>query len=155
LLDKFFNFIFSIPLIRKFKPFYEKRKDIVLYIFFGGLTTVVSLVTFWLFVDIIPLPLLIANTVSWVVAVSFAFFTNRIWVFNSPTKGVKSFLYQMGLFFGGRLFSLAVETAIIFIFAKQLGINAMLIKLLAQIGVLILNYIISKVFIFKKKPQED
>ena len=53
MLDNFFDFLFRIPIVRKFKPFYEKRKDIVLYIFFGGLTTVVSFVTFWFFVDVV------------------------------------------------------------------------------------------------------
>ncbi len=149
MLDKFFEFIFSIPIIRKLKPFYEKRKDIVLYIFFGGLTTVVSFVVFWFFVDVIPLDPLIANTISWVLAVAFAFFTNRVWVFNSPTETIPAFLKQLFLFYAGRLLSFGVETIIIWIFITKLGFNDLLIKLAATVIVLILNYIISKVIVFR------
>lgn len=150
MLDNFFDFLFRIPIVRKFKPFYEKHKDIVLYIFFGGLTTVVSFVTFWFFVDVVNLHELIANTFSWIFAVAFAFFTNRIWVFNSPTKTVKDFLIQMVLFYGGRLLSFAVEMGIIYIFITLLGYNDLVVKLSATIIVLILNYIISKVIVFRK-----
>jgi len=150
MLDNFFEFIFSLPLIKKFKPFYEKRRDIVLYIFFGGLTTVVSFFTFWLFADGFSLDVFIANTISWVLAVAFAFFTNRIWVFEAPTTNKKDFLVQLILFYGGRLLSFAFEMAVLFIFIKQLGLNKLIVKLLATIIVLILNYIISKVIVFRK-----
>ena len=151
MLDSFFDVIFKIPIIRKFRPLYEKRKDIVLYIFFGALTTVVSFFTFWLFLDVLSMHELVANTISWIFSVAFAFFTNRIWVFNSPTKTALAFLKQMVLFYGGRLFSFFVEMLIIWIFTTLLGFNALLIKLIATIIVLILNYIISKVIVFKNK----
>ena len=95
MLDRFFGFIFDLPIIKYFKPFYQKRKDIVLYIFFGGLTTIVSFVTFWLFEYIFNLHELIANSISWVAAVAFAFFTNRIWVFNSPTYSTRITSYNV------------------------------------------------------------
>jgi len=154
-LDKFFEFIFSIPLIRKFKPFYEKRKDIVLYTFFGGLTTIVSFFTFWVCIDLVKMHELIANTFSWIFAVAFAFFTNRIWVFNSPTKTAKDFIKQFILFYAGRLFSFAVEMGIIYLFITLMGFNELLIKLAATIIVLILNYIISKVFVFRNKSEKN
>lgn len=155
MLDKFFDFIFDLPLIKIFKPFYLKHKDIVLYVFFGVLTTIVSFFTYWLFLDVFNLHELIANTISWIFAVGFAFFTNRVWVFNCPTKGQKSFLIQMLKFYSGRLFTLGVEDGIIFIFVTKLEYNELLIKLFATIIVLILNYIISKVIIFRKKHEHD
>lgn len=154
MLDKFFDFIFNMPIIRKFRPFYEKRKDIVLYIFFGGLTTVVAFFTFWLAevnLKSVNYHEIISNIISWIFAVAFAFFTNRVWVFNAPTKTVSEFLNQMLLFYSGRIFSLLVETAIIWGFATRLGFNSLIVKLVATIIVLILNYIISKLFVFKKE----
>lgn len=155
MLDKFFEFIFSLPLLRKLKPLYERQKGIILYIFFGGLTTVVSFVVFWFFVHIIPFDPLVANTISWVISVAFAFFTNRVWVFNSPTHSARAFFKQLFMFYVGRLFSFAVEQLMIFVFINKLGFNDLIIKLIATIIVLILNYIISKVIVFRTKRTEE
>jgi len=149
--DKFFNFIFSLPLIRKFKPLYEKKKELIYYLFFGVLTTVVGIGTFSFFVYAFQLNEHIANTLSWIAAVTFAFFTNRIWVFSAPTDSKSAFFRQLLSFYGGRLFSFGVEEIIIFIFITRLEYNELLIKILGNIVVLILNYIVSKLFVFKKK----
>jgi len=153
MLDKFFECFFSLPLIRIFKPFYCKHKDIVLYLFFGGLTTIVSLVSFAIPIYVFGINEMIANTISWILAVAFAFFTNRIYVFNSPTKKVSHFLFQLFSFYGGRLFSFGVEMLIIYIFITKLSYNDMLIKILASFIVLAMNYIISKWIVFRKKNQ--
>ncbi len=121
--------------------------------FFGAWTTVVGLVTFWVFNNLVGVHELWSTTISWVLAVTFAFFTNRIWVFNSPTKGINDFLRQMISFFGGRLFSYGVEMLIMLVFATLLKFNDILIKLIATIVVLIMNYIISKVYVFKEKKE--
>lgn len=151
MLDKFFEWIFSLPLIRNLKPFYNRRKDIVLYLFFGGLTTAVALVSFAIPIFIFGINEMIANTISWILAVAFAFFTNRIYVFNSPTKKVSDFLAQLFSFYGGRLFSFGVEMLIIYIFITRLSYNQMIVKILASILILTLNYIISKWIVFRKK----
>ncbi len=151
MLDRFFDKLFDLPLIKIFKPLWVNKKDIVLYIFFGGLTTVVSLVCFAIPVYVFHINELIANTISWIFAVAFAFFTNRIWVFNAPTKTTGQFIYQLISFYAGRLLSYGMEMLIIFIFITKLGYNKMLIKILAQIIVLIANYIISKLLVFRKK----
>ncbi len=150
MIDSFFGFIFRLPFIRRFSPFYEKRKDMVLYIFFGGLTTIVSLLSFGLSYYFFNINEFVSNTISFILAVAFAFFTNRIWVFDSPTKGAYQFLIQLLLFYLGRLFSFGVEMLLIFIFITKLGYNAMLIKILASFIILTLNYIISKFIIFKR-----
>ena len=93
---------------------------------------------------------LIANILSWIITVLFAFLTNRIWVFDSPTSGVQDFLKQMAAFFGGRIITLVVEEAILLVFISILGFNSMIVKIVAQIIVILLNYIISKLIIFKK-----
>lgn len=154
MLDKFFNVFFSLPLIRKFKPFYQRRKDLVLYAFFGILTTAVSFIAFWIseiLLKNIPYHEFISNTFSWIFAVEFAFFTNRRWVFHSPTKTFYAFIRQMALFYTGRLFSFLVETFILWVFVTILDFNALLIKAFATLVVLIMNYVISKLVVFRQK----
>ena len=80
-----------------------------------------------------------------------AFFTNRIWVFNSPTNTWREFFRQMTAFFGGRFATFLLETVILLVFVSALGFNELIIKILAQFIVLISNYIISKLIVFKDK----
>lgn len=145
----FIDRIMAFKLFKPFLPFYKKYREILLYLFFGGLTTIVSFSSYWLFYDAFEIKGYISNIISWVLAVLFAFFTNRIWVFNSPTTGVAAFLTQMAAFFGGRLFSGAAETIFIFIFVDLLSYNSLAMKLIASVFVVILNYFLSKLFIFK------
>ena len=77
-------------------------------------------------------------------------FTNRTWVFDGQVDSAAGFLKQMASFFGGRLFTLVVEEAILAVFITWLGFNSMAVKLIAQVVVIVLNYIISKLIVFKK-----
>ena len=141
-----FDRIFSWRILSFARPFYQKYKQVLLYLFFGALTTAVSLGSFALFTFVIPCDELIANIISWLLAVLFAFFTNRTWVFQSTDQG---FWQQMLSFYLGRVSTLLIEEALILIFVKWLLWDAMAVKIAAQIIVLILNYVISKLFIFK------
>ena len=126
---------------------YQKHKELILYVFFGGLATVVSIGTFFLF-DLI-LHELVANILSWVITVGFAYWTNRTWVFCSQVRG-KAVWKEMATFYSGRLLTLGLEELILLVFATILAWNATLVKIAAQVMVLAGNYIISKLFIFKK-----
>ena len=137
-------------LIETAKKLYEKYENIILYVFFGGLTTIVGFGTYFLF-RFLSLDVVESNVASWICAVLFAFFTNRTWVFKSPTKGAFDFIKQMGSFFGARLFSLLIETSIMWFFVDILHYNELLIKIAASVVVLILNYILSKLVVFRKK----
>ena len=92
---------------------------------------------------------LIANVISWVLAVATAYATNRTWVFGSKAKG-KAFWKEMAAFFSGRLLTLFMEEAILLVFVTWLGFPGVWIKVAAQIAVLVGNYFISKLLIFKK-----
>jgi len=122
-----------------------------LYILFGGLAFLVSIFTFALFNVTLGMNELIANIVSWVITVTFAFFTNRIWVFQAPTETVKEFITQLGLFFGARVVTLVIEEVILLVFVTLLHMNSMVVKVVAQVVVIVLNYILSKLVIFKNK----
>lgn len=131
------------------KQLFNRHKEIILYVFFGGLTTVVSVGSFILLAEWGIHPL-IANVLSWILAVGFAYITNRRWVFcASPAE---KFRWTEPLaFYGGRLLTLGLEEALLLIFGFWLGMNAKAVKLAAQVVVLITNYILSKFLIFRKK----
>lgn len=130
------------------KSAFKKYKEPILYIIFGVLTTVVSIAVFWFFTEIIVFDELIANIISWIIAVLFAFLTNRKWVFSSNKN--QNFFIQAVKFYSGRLITLLIEEVIIFIFITLLSLNSLMVKIAAQFIVIVLNYVISKLYIFKK-----
>lgn len=140
----------------------EKIKQLILklwyseairYLFIGGMTTVISIITYAAFLYV-GVHYTLANILSWIVAVLFAYLANKLFVFQ--TKGVrgKALLREIALFFGARVFSLLVEEAGLFLFIETMHIDEMIAKLIMQVVVIVLNYVFSKLVIFKKKPEE-
>ncbi len=161
-----FDRIMHIKPLSRFESFYIRNKSVLLYLFFGGLTTLVSIITFWLsdliiktdlnisiFENDYSVKVILTNSISWICAVLFAFFTNRIWVFNSPTDTWSGFFKQMFSFFGGRFATFLLETAILVVFVSALNFNDLVIKIIAQFVVLVSNYVISKLIVFKKSEK--
>lgn len=128
-----------------------KYKEILLYLIFGGLTTLVSIGSYALLNSVLGVNELIANVISWVLAVSFAYWTNRTWVFPDKAHTRQGILKEMASFYGGRLLTLGIEEMIIFIFITLLHCNSILIKIIAQVVVVVLNYVISKLVVFRKR----
>ena len=123
----------------------------------GGLTTVVSLVTYWFCVSILlnaedPLQLQVANVISWICAVTFAYFTNRRFVFFSQEQNR---IREAGKFFLSRLTTLAMEMAIMALGVSVLRINDKVVKLVAQIIIIIANYVLSKLLVFRRESTES
>ena len=144
-----FDRLMELPVLRRFGSFYKKYKSVLLYLFFGGLTTLISIGSFVLlelFMDA-----LLANVFSWVAAVSFAYVTNRVWVFSSTAVGGKAVLKEIVSFFGGRLMTLGFEELVLWLLIDFAHWDSLAVKILAQVGVLILNFLISKWMVFKKK----
>ena len=144
-----FDKIMGLPGFRVFEPLWKKHRAVLLYLFFGALTTAVSIGSFALCHSALSIHELIANVISWICAVSFAYVTNRIWVFGSKETG-SGIAKEAAAFFGGRLATLLAEEAILFVFATVLCFPALPIKLAAQIFVLVANYFISKFLVFHK-----
>jgi putative flippase GtrA len=140
-----------LPGLRKTERFYKKNKEVLLYLFFGGLAFLVSIGTYVLFNVSWGMNELIANIFSWIITVLFAFFTNRIWVFQSRTNGTGEFVKQLFLFYAGRVITLMVEEVILLVFITWLGFSSVFVKVIAQVVVIVLNYVISKILIFKPK----
>lgn len=122
-----------------------------MYLIFGGAATVVGVGSYAVFNLGLGVNELVANIFSWVLAVLFAFFTNRVWVFAAPAETASEFGRQMLTFFGGRIATLLTEEAILAVFVTWLRLDSMMVKLAAQVVVIVLNYVISKQFVFRKK----
>ena len=131
------------------KKIMKQYKEPILYLVFGGLACIVSVSSYVICEQYIGINELIANVISWVLAVLFAYFTNRTWVFESRVSGIGERVKEMISFFGGRVFTLVVEELIIFIFNTNMGYNSTGVKIVAQVVVILLNYVISKLFVFK------
>lgn len=129
------------------KLFLMRYKELILYIFFGGLTTFISLVVYTFSYVALGLHEQIANVLSWLLAVLFAYVTNRIWVFEKNGVG---FIKQMLLFYEGRVLTLFIESGILFVCVGIFQMDAILIKWLNQVLILVLNFVISKFLIFKR-----
>ena len=123
-------------------------KEGFFYLVFGGLTTLVSIASYVIFLKILDGNALLANVISWIFAVSFAYITNRIWVFRSPRHGFREILKEIVTFYLGRVATLLMEELILFVGINMLGIDKLVIKLIAQVMVLVGNYTISKFVVF-------
>ena len=143
-----FDKLMALPVLNIFEPFYKKNKEVLLYLLFGGLTFVVSIASYVFFDVILAMNELVANVLSWIFAVSFAFVTNKIWVFGAPSRTVKEFLKQVISFLGGRVATLVIEELILLVFVTLLAFPSVPVKVVAQVIVIILNYVISKFIVF-------
>ncbi len=146
-----FDRIMSLPVLNIFEPFYTKHKEGLMYLFFGGLAFFLSIFLFWFMDSVLHMNAVINNTIDWIICVAFQFFTNRTWVFDGHVETKGEFLKQAGSFTAGRLFTLVVEDIIILVFINMLGFPSMPVKLAATFIVIALNYVISKLIVFKKK----
>lgn len=128
---------------------FRKYREIITYVIFGGLTTVVSFLTYWIFNSPLGLSGLASNIISWITSVTFAYITNKIFVFNSKGTSFQKILTEALSFYGCRLFSGAVETFFIWLTVDVLNFSSMLMKLAVSVFVVIVNYFFSKLFVFK------
>lgn len=122
------------------------KKEVVSYVIFGILTTVVNIVVYYFFGDILGVNYVISNIIAWFLSVLFAYVTNRIWVFESKNDNI---LKEVVLFFGGRAFSGVLDTLLMVLFIEVLLVGDFISKIIIQIIVVILNYVISKLIVFK------
>ncbi len=134
---------------------YKKYQEIINYLIVGVLTTLVSIFTYFILSLILDINnnilFILANILSWICAVVFAYITNKRFVFNSATFNRKEEIKVFSLFVSSRITTLLIELIFMFLTVKVLLLNDKISKVIAQIIVIILNYIISKIFVFKKK----
>lgn len=137
----------------KFMTLWKKYADVLPYLVFGVLTTVVNYAVYLPVYNLLGFSAALSNMVAWVVAVAFAFLTNKPFVFHSHDWSRFVVLPELGKFVGCRLASGAMETAIVLLAVDLLGRNGNLWKLLTSVLVVILNYFGSKLLVFRKKKE--
>ena len=129
---------------------YNKIKEILWYGFFGVLTTLVNIISFYL-LDKTGMNVYLNNFIAWFLSVLFAFVTNKLFVFNSKSLDKKVIIKEVVSFFFFRILSLGIDMAGMYICISMMNMNRMISKVLMNVIVIVTNYIFSKIFIFKKK----
>ena len=127
-----------------------KYKGFILYAVFGVCTTLINWGTYYLCYSIIHIPNVLSTIIAWIVAVAFAFITNKIWVFDSKSFEGKTLLFEIWTFIAARLATGALDVAIMYFTVDVFAMNSTVWKLISNIIVIVLNYILSKLVIFKK-----
>lgn len=156
-MEKFIKACVSI-LPKPLQDIYYKYEEKWLYVFFGGLTTLISIVTKLIAFKAIPgepkWESTFGVTFSWICAVTFAFFTNKKYVFKNETNTKKEFWTVFFSFYGARLATYFMEEAMFVVLCDIMGISKTLITWVSQVVIFIANYILSKIFVFRKKNGE-
>lgn len=132
------------------KDNYDKLKELVLYGFWGVMTTIINYAVYAGCNIPLKMTATLSNIIAWVVAVIFAFVVNKQLVFNSKDWSFNILFKELWQFVAARLLSGVLETFLIYIFVDRLGFNGLIMKIITNIIVVIINYILSKLFIFKK-----
>lgn len=129
----------------------EQRYSILMYLVMGGITTFINIFTFWLFESIFNLHYNLANIIAWIFSVLFAYLSNKHYVFESQQQSFKGLVKELTSFFGFRVVSLGIDLIVMWVCISLLTINPIISKVIANVFVLILNYVFSKFFIFNQK----
>ena len=136
--------------MKKIRIIIEQYWDVLAYLFFGVLTTVVNYVVYLPCYNLLGFSAAVSNVIAWVVAVAFAYLTNKPWVFKSHDWSRQTVIPELTKFVGCRIGSGALETGIIFLTVDLLCWNGNVMKLVTSVLVVVLNYIGSKLLVFKK-----
>ena len=134
---------------------YSKYKHMIQFLFFGGLSTLLNLGIYALCFVYLGLPNIVSTVLAWLGAVLFAYVTNRRWVFDSKARGVRAVLRELVLFFLARIFTGIVDVALMWLLVDVGHQDGMLMKLIANIVVVVLNYILSRWLIFASNDKKD
>ena len=126
---------------------YKKYEEIINYLIFGVLTTLVSILSYAFLTRIIKFDYIISNILSWILSVTFAFYTNQKYVFKANNSNNVIAIFK---FYLSRLTSLGIELIVMYILITLFHLNDMISKIIVQFIVIVLNYVLSKLFVFKK-----
>ena len=137
-------------MVNKLRNLVEKHWDIISYLFFGVCTTIVNYIIYLPCYNLLGISATVSNMIAWVVAVAFAYLTNKPFVFKSNDWSKETVIPELSKFVGCRIGSGAAETVILFLAVDLLGWNGNIWKLITQVMVVILNYIGSKLLVFTK-----
>ncbi|MGO1042823.1 GtrA family protein [Clostridioides difficile] len=129
---------------------FKKHKETILYLFFGAFTTLVNIVSYLFFTRIISFNFMVANALAWILAVLFAYVTNKFFVFESRKIEIKFLFKEFLSFVSFRLLSGIIEMVIMYVMIDLLFVNDIIVKVFTNVVVIVLNYLFSKIIIFRK-----
>lgn len=132
----------------------NKAKEIIFYLIFGVLTTAVNIVVYFICSRFLYLEVLSSNIIAWLLSVLFAYITNRKFVFKSIAEEISTIFKECIHFFLGRLGTGILDTVIMFVSVDLFAFNDVMMKVLTNIIVIVLNYLISKLLVFRTKEEE-
>lgn len=139
----------------KLMTLFRKYREIITYVFFGGCTTLVNWACYWVLAHPLGMDETLATFIAQVLSVLFAYVTNRRWVFQSRVTGFGPVMREMGSFFLSRVSTILLDMALMEIFAKRLGFNDLAVKLVSNILIIVLNYVLSKLLVFRGKREKE
>lgn len=134
----------------KIRALIQKYYDVLAYLFFGVLTTAANYLVYLPCYNLLHFSAAVSNVIAWAFAVAFAYLTNKPFVFKSHDWSAETVIPELGKFVGSRIASGALETAIIFITVDLLSWNGNVMKLFTSVLVVVLNYVASKLLVFRK-----
>lgn len=136
--------------MEKYKQLWEKHRELILYVFFGGCTTLINIVSYFACRQVLHMPVVPADVLAWLVSVIFAYVTNKLFVFESKSWRLRLVLKEGAEFLAARVFSLGVDVVMLYVTVTILGWWELPMKVLANVVVIVINYIFSKWIIFRK-----
>lgn len=128
----------------------SKYRSIIIYIFWGGVTTVINIGSFEVFVRYCAMNYQVANILAWILTVLSVYFSNKVWVFGSSYTTFRNFIKELTKFFIARLLTLIIDMVILYIGIQLLDGNDLIVKIIDNIFVIVTNYVLSKYLVFKK-----
>ena len=139
----------------KLKELLVKHREVISYGFWGVATTAVNYVVYFLCTQWLQINYLLSNIIAWVVAVAFAFFVNKAYVFASRSWKLNAVFGELWRFVFGRVLSGVMETLVMFVFVDLLRFHDGIIKIAVGVLVVVVNYVVSKLLVFRKPKTED
>ena len=136
--------------MEKLKQLWKRHKALILYVFFGGCTTLINIISYFACRELMHLPVVPADVLAWLVSVIFAYVTNKLFVFESKSWRLMLVLKEGAAFLAARVFSLGLDVAMLYVTVTVLGWWELPMKVLANVVVIVINYIFSKWIIFRK-----
>ena len=137
--------------LKKMADWYRKHKEGMRYLIFGALSTVLNIILYSMMYYLLHISNAVSNVIAWILCVIFAYLTNKFYVFCSKTTKTTDLIREIVSFVGCRLATLVIDELIMVVTVDKLGWPGLIMKIIANIIVIILNFVFSKIIIFKNK----
>ena len=128
---------------------YKQYKQQINYLIFGVLTTLINVAMYYACFNIMNISNIISNIIAWFLSVLFAYITNKIWVFESKTRNKNKILYELFTFFSARMVTGLIDIGFMLLTVDILMLDSLVMKVCSNLIVIVLNYIASKLIVFK------